>query len=148
MQPSEEEISDKGLSPFNGWNPKSGRDFRLKLKSGKFTDNGFPSWEESFFATKTTELADAEAVIKAAYDLTEFTSIENMPSVEKLQKSLDYVRWVDGSKKKGDNKSVEADLAKVEEVSKPAETSVEEIKQTPKDESSTGSEIDDFFSQF
>lgn len=97
MQPSEEEMKEKGLKPFNAWDLTSGRDFRLKLTPAKETANGFPSWSDSFFSNDSSGVVTTEAQLKELLDMTycldEFTSSDKVLPEEKLQDRLDYVTW-------------------------------------------------------
>jgi len=151
MNPSEEEQQEKGLSPFNAWDVQKGRDFRLKLISGKHTVNGFATWEESFFAVESTsvieDVKELQELLEKSYCLDEFVDPSKFLTVDQLQEKLDYVLG------KG-NKS---------KPSKPDETTSKETqqetletemkKEEPKKDVSVSTEsedtsINDFFSQF
>lgn len=118
MQPTDEEQKEKGLKPFNAWDFATGKDFRLKLTSGKETANGFPTWLNSFFSTESTPVVTDEAQLKTLLDTTycldEFISLNVISNDEKLQKQLDYVTWkVVGKSKDEKAESKQADLGSI-----------------------------------
>ncbi len=160
-QPSAEEISEKGLKAFNAWDVLNGRDFRLKLKAGKFTDNGFPSWEESFFVTEASkhvaDMKGLEELLEKTICLDEFLDETHINSVEKIQKSLDYVLFRDDKAKastpapaKEEQKSIleQAEQAPWKEEPDRVETVAEKPAETTKVSNPADASVEDFFSQF
>jgi len=163
MHPSEEEIEEKGLKPFNAWDLINGRDFRLKLKDGKFTENGYPSWSESFFALQSTPVVQTEEelneLMSKTYCLDEFVSEDILQSPEEIQKALDWVLNRNPKKKKttssndSTNETETVQTPKVE-MPKAKPKSIEEEEQEVKPkvdidmDSATPVDPDDFFAKF
>lgn len=161
-QPSAEEIKDKGMTPFNAWDLMKGKDFRLKLKDGKHTANGFPSWEESFFVTDASshveDMKAMEALLNEAIILDEFIDDTHVNSLEKIVASLNYVLYKDPKKKeesKEETKTKESTLSEAE--SMPEEMAIPdfkaEVKEEPKpevkkEETAQAVDSEDFFAQF
>jgi len=142
MQPTDEEQKEKGLKPFNAWDLMQGKDFRLKLTSGKETSNTFPAWTNSFFATDSTATVADEAQFKALLDSTycldEFICPDAISNEEKLMKQLDYVTWktVGRTKDETPKETKEAELgsipgmipqAKTEDVPRPAQADLGDV---------------------
>lgn len=119
MQPTDEEQKEKGLRPFNAWDLMQGKDFRLKLTSGKETSNGFPTWVNSFFSTEASAVVTDEAGMRALLDTTycldEFVSPDAISNEEKLMKQLDYVTWKTVGKTKDETpkETKEAELGSI-----------------------------------
>lgn len=170
--PTDKEVQYKGKTKFNAWDVFNGRNFVLTLTSGKFTDNGYPSWTESFFAAENTPLVESEdefkELLEKTHDINEFVSSDskyNLPEDE-LQQKLDYILFRNtkgkSQKKPVQEESEEESKGSVEDMYKkkpeptpepikedtpPFEPDEKEEKPAPKKESKP-QDKDDFFAKF
>ena len=156
MQPSDEDIEERGMQPFNAWDMVKGRYFRLKLTDGKFTSNGFPSWTESFFSKESEAhvngVDEMKEILEKAHVLDEYIAEDKIESTEELQSALEYVTFQNGDKTKTDKKEDAQSLSSMK-------TMDDEPKPEPKKENSPKKEeqkqesgvmdsIDDFLADF
>lgn len=167
-QPSEEQIEEKNMVPFNAWDIANGRDFRLKFTDKKHNPKNRHTWDSSFFSSESSEfctVGEFEDYLEQTYCLDHEVSKDKIKSFDELEEELNKLLFKDGKKgsstpktseeKESKNKTLQQeekldlkkddeppfDMEKSEAESKAKDVEVEEKSEAEK-------EMDDFLKEF